>query len=140
MTRSKYFPGSRSDTEICAGVPCFFAPAPPDCSGLLGALRWRRIILLVFCALVILAGPTASLAQQEPKDPPAGIGNLESAEVNGDTLTLRVGEDTIVVQVLATNILRVHYQPQGQTSAPTPVLDPSHTWRNDTPAKIETDS
>jgi alpha-glucosidase (family GH31 glycosyl hydrolase) len=140
MTRSKYFPGSSSDTEICAGVPCFVAPAPPDCSGLLGALRWRRIILLVFCALVILAGPTASLAQQEPKDPPAGIGNLESAEVNGDTLTLRVGEDTIVVQVLATNILRVHYQPQGQTSPPTPVLDPSHTWRYDTPAKIETDS
>jgi alpha-glucosidase (family GH31 glycosyl hydrolase) len=140
MTSTKYFPGSSSDTQIRAGVPCFVARVSPDCGGLLGALRWRRIILLIVCALVTLAGPNASRAQQALKDPPSGIGNLESAEVNGDTLTLRVGEDTIVVQVVATNILRVHYQPQARTSAPTPVLDPSHTWRNDTPAKIETDS
>jgi alpha-glucosidase (family GH31 glycosyl hydrolase) len=96
--------------------------------------------LLAACALSIPAGSTALRGQQAPKDPPSGVGNLRSAEVSGDTLTLRVGEDTIVVQVVASNMVRVHYQPENQTSRPTPVLDPSHTWRNDTPAKIGTDS
>lgn len=60
--------------------------------------------------------------------------------MNGDTLTLHAGGDTIVVQVVEPNILRVHYQPQGQTSPPTPVLDPNRVWSNDTPAKIDADS
>ena len=112
MTRSKYFPGGGrrySDTRRCT---CLAAPTPPGCGRLFGAPRWRRIILLVFCALLIPAAPTALRGQQALKDPPSGVGNLESAEVNGDTLTLRVGEDTIVVQVVAPNMLRVHYQPE----------------------------
>ncbi len=101
------------------------------------ASRWRKIISLIFCALLILGGVNVARAQQAPKDPPSGVGNMDSAEVTGDTLTLRVGDDTIVVQVVEPNILRVHYQPQGQTSPPTPVLDPNHTWRNDNPVKID---
>ena len=79
-------------------------------------------------ALLILSGRSAARAQQAEKDPPPGVGNLDRAEVNGDTLTLHAGADTIVVQVVEPNILRVHYQPQGQTSPPTPVLDPNRTF------------
>jgi alpha-glucosidase (family GH31 glycosyl hydrolase) len=140
MRLSRYLPGSSNDSQIRAGVPCLATRIPPGHPARAWAPRCRRIISLVFCTLFILGRTASSRAQQVSKDPPSGIGNLESLEVRGDTLTLRVGDDTIVVQVVAPNMLRVHYQPQGQTSPPTPVLDPSHTWRNDTAAKIETDS
>ncbi len=140
MTATKYLSGLGNDSQISIGVISSAARTRARCGVLSCSLRWRRIIFLVLCALLIPATPATLRGQQALKDPPAGIGNLKSAEVTGDTLTLRVGEDTIVVQVVAPNILRVHYQPQNQTSPATPVLDPSHTWRNDTPAKIDTDS
>ena len=110
-----------------------------NCGGLLRSL-WRREILRIVCALLVLLGAHAARAQQAEKDPPPGVGNLDRAEVNGDTLTLHAGADAIVVQVVEPNILRVHYQPQGQTSPPTPVLDPNRVWSNDTPAKIDSNS
>ena len=140
MTATKYLSGVGNDSQISIGVTSSAARTRARCGALSCSVRWRRIIFLVFCVLLIPAIPATLRGQQALKDPPAGVGNLKSAEVTGDTLTLRVGEDTIVVQVVASNMLRVHYQPENQTSRPTPVLDPSHTWRNDTPAKIDTDS
>jgi alpha-glucosidase (family GH31 glycosyl hydrolase) len=140
MTGINYFPGVSNDSQILKGVTSSAAHTRADCGLFSGCLRWPGIMLLVLCALSIPAAPTTLRGQQALKDPPAGIGNLKSAEVAGDTLTLRVGEDTIAVQVVASNMVRVHYQPRNQTSPPTPVLDPSHTWRNDTPAKFDTDS
>ncbi len=67
-----------------------------------------------------------------------GAGNLDNVSLNGDTLTLRSGPDTIIAQVVAPNILRVHYRPQGKTSPPTLVLDPNRIWPADVPAKIDT--
>ncbi len=109
------------------------------CVGLFSALRRRAIKPTLFAYLILIC-PALARAQQPPKQSPPGIGNLESVVVNGDTLTLHVGEDTVMVQVVEPNILRVHYSPQGQTSPPTLVLDPNVTWRNDTPAKIDTGS
>jgi alpha-glucosidase (family GH31 glycosyl hydrolase) len=140
MTGINYLPGVSNDSQIPIGVTSPAAHIASGCGVFSRCLGWRRTILLLLCALSIPAAPATLRGQQALKDPPAGVGNLKSAEVAGDTLTLRVGEDTIVVQVVASNIVRVHYQPQSQTSPPTPVLDPSHTWRNYTPAKIDTDS
>jgi alpha-glucosidase len=100
-------------------------------------LPWRKMIWPISCAIFVFSSVTGARAQQVPKDPPAGVGNLDRADVSGDTLMLRAGEDTIEVQVVEPDVLRVHYRPQGQASAPTPVLDPSRAWRNDTPAKID---
>lgn len=94
----------------------------------------------VFCTVLIFAAAIGVPAQQAPKQSPPGVGSLESLAVSGDTLTLRVGRDTLVAQVVESNILRVHYRPQGQTSPPTPVLNPNRRWRDDIPARIDTDS
>ena len=118
------------------------SPAPSSATGCGNPRRVRRwrLISCVVCALLIFLFGDVARAQQAEKDPPPGVGNLDHAEVNGDTLTLHAGAVTIVVQVVEPNILRVHYQPQGQTSPPTPVLDPNRVWSNDTPAKIDTNS
>ena len=140
MTRSKDLPGMGNGAQICAGEDCPVARLLSGWGQRFRAPRSRKIIPLVFGAALIFSSVSAALAQQVPKDPPAGVGNLDSAGVNGDTLTLRTGEDTIEVQVVESNILRVHFRPKGQTTPPTSVLDPNHTWSNSTPAKIDTGS
>src|ERR1700721_2588113 len=120
MTAPKYLSSLGNDSQISIGVISSAARNRARCGVLSCCLRWRRIIFLVLSALLIPATPATLRGQQAPKDPPAGIGNLKSAEVTGDVLTLRVGEDTIVVQVVAPNILRGHYQPQNQTSPAPP--------------------
>src|ERR1700734_3350737 len=130
MTAIKYLSGLGHDSQISIGVTSSAARTRARCGALSCSLRWRRIIFLVLCAFLISATPATLRGQQALKDPPAGVGNLRSAEVTGDTLTLRVGEDTIVVQIAAPNIRGVHYHRENQTSPATPVLDPSHTWRN----------
>ena len=141
MRHSEYIPvrARLARNRVAAVFPavCYFL----DCARLPRGRRWRRRFFpRVAFALLILISAAAARAQQAEKDPPPGVGNLDRAEVNGDTLTLHAGADTIVVQVVEPNILRVHYQPQGQTSPPTPVLDPNRVWSNDTPAKIDADS
>ncbi len=100
----------------------------------------RQKNTFVFCTVLIFAAAIWVQAPQAPKQSPPGAGSLESLVVSGDTLTLRVGRDTLIAQIVEPNILRVHYRPQGQTSPPTPVLDPTRIWRNDIPAKIDTES
>ncbi|MFZ3330186.1 MAG: TIM-barrel domain-containing protein [Candidatus Acidiferrales bacterium] len=139
MRRSKYIPARGGAARIHSGASSFIARNLANCGGLFHSL-WRREIPRIVFALLVLLGAHVARAQQAEKDPPPGVGNLGRAEVKGDTLTLHAGADAIVVQVVETNILRVHYQPQGQTSPPTPVLDPNRVWSNDTPAKIDTDS
>ena len=78
----------------------------------------------------------AQAAAQESSEPP-GIGNVDSARVSGDTVTLHVGADTLTVQVVEPNVLRVHYHPNGQATPATAVLDPNRKWSNGTPAKID---
>jgi alpha-glucosidase (family GH31 glycosyl hydrolase) len=68
------------------------------------------------------------------------VGPLTAFEFAGDTLTLHCGSDVVIAQIVEPNILHVHYQPEGRTSSPTPVLDPNRTWRNDVPVKIDTSS
>ena len=96
----------------------------------------RQKATFVFCTALIFSLAVSAPAQQEPP----GLANLDSVTVAGDTLTMRVGEDTLIAQIVEPNILRVHYRPKGQTSPPTPVIDPSRTWSNDVPAQINTDS
>jgi alpha-glucosidase len=94
----------------------------------------------LLCILFILAIAPWARAQRAAEPLPPGLGTLDRAAVNGATLTLRVRRDTLTVQVVEPNILRVHFEPHGQTSPPTAVVDPSRRWVNDTPAKIETRS
>lgn len=98
-------------------------------------------VFLLF-SLAPLAAPLAG-AQDAPRKASAaavGLGNLDNVAVNGDTVTLRTGRDSLTVQVVEPNVVRVHYHPNGATSARTLVLDPNRTWRSDTPATIKTDA
>lgn len=63
------------------------------------------------------------------------IGNVLSASVNGDMLTLTVdngaeyGDDILEIQVCEDDILKVNYRPNGiASSASTPVIDPDRVW------------
>jgi alpha-glucosidase len=139
MRHSEYIPAAGSSTRIRSGAILPAVSNVAGCGNLHSVLWWRRISR-VACALLILLCAHVARAQQAEKDPPPGPANLDRAEVDGDTLTLHAGADSIVVQVVEPNILRVHYQPQGQTSPATPVLDPNRVWNNDTLAKIDADS
>src|SRR5215470_12505595 len=97
-----------------------------------------RKLTRIFLAILILA--TALSGQQSPAKGPAGIGNLDSVSADGNTITIRSGDSTVIAQVVEPNVLRVHYRPQDKTSPPTAVLDPNHVWPRDIPAKIETNS
>ncbi len=94
--------------------------------------------------VVAMIGAAAPLWAQSTSggsaDRPRGMGNLDAVSVSGDTLTLRSGHDSLTVQVVEPNVVRVHYHPNGVTSTPTAVLDPNRAWRNDTAATIKTDT
>lgn len=98
-----------------------------------------KAILLASAILLTASFARAQNAGQVPAEP-AGMGNLDNVAVNGATLLLRAGRDTLTVQVVEPNVLHVHYHPNGDTSAPTAVLDPNRTWRNDTAATIKADA
>lgn len=99
----------------------------------------RMRSLCVAAVLVAVFGGAVPLgAQEAPAQLPPGIGKLDEVAVKGDTLTLAAGRDSLTVQVVEPNILRLHYHPNGETSPRTQVLDPDRTWSNDVPAKIET--
>lgn len=101
-------------------------------------LRWPSGVL-VFVLAFFFAEPLLS-AQETIVQLPPGIGNLDHLAVNGDTLSVRSGRDSLTVQPVATNVLRVHYHPNGATSPRTQVLDPNHTWSRKILAKIRTDT
>lgn len=64
------------------------------------------------------------------------LGNVLTASVSGDTLTLTVdngtepGDDILELQVCEADILKVNYRPNGITSsASTPMIDPDRVWQ-----------
>src|SRR5260370_36087174 len=99
----------------------------------------RKKNTFVFCTVLIFAAAIWVQAQQAPKQSPPGAGSLESLAVSRETLTLRVGRDTLIAQIGAPNILRAHYRPQAQTNLPPPVLRPTPAWRNDSTAPMQTE-
>src|SRR5215471_16156827 len=103
-------------------------------SQLISGRKLTRIFLLALNLAIGLS------AQQSPAKGPAGIGNLDSVSADGNTVTIRSGDSTVIAQVVEPDVLRVNYRPQGKTSPPTQVLDPNHVWSRDVPAKIETNS
>jgi alpha-glucosidase len=136
MTGGRFSLAAKNGAQMAGALAC--ASLRNSRCGKSSRVFWSGIPP-VLGALLLAVVPFAR-AQRMPKQLAPGIGNLTSVSVNGDTLTLRVGRDTLTAQVVELNILRVHYHPNGQSSPATPVLDPNHVWRNDTPAKIETDS
>jgi len=52
----------------------------------------------------------------------AALGAITGVERQGDTLTLSVGADTLIVQVCRTNLLRVNFLPGGSQSPDTAVI------------------
>jgi alpha-glucosidase (family GH31 glycosyl hydrolase) len=98
-----------------------------------------RKMAALLCALLAVAVAVPPLhAQGVREQSTASVGDLNGVAVNGDTITLRAGPDSLTVQVVQRNVLRVHYHPDGETTAPTAVLDPHRAWSNDTPAAINT--
>ena len=64
------------------------------------------------------------------------LGNVLTASVSGDTLTLTVdngtepGDDILELQVCEADILKVNYRPNGiASSASTPMIDPDRVWQ-----------
>lgn len=94
----------------------------------------RKLAAMGFAVLLLA---TSLLGQQSSSKQPPGVGNLDHVNVSGSTVTLGSGQDAVIVQVMAANVLRVNYRPQGKTSPPTQVLDPSHVWPGNLQAKIE---
>lgn len=123
---------SRYKRALCARLGGIVSAKMP------AALRAAFVFVLPVLAATPQLGAQGVLGELSSSSP--GIGNLDQIAVHGDTLTLQAGRDSITVQVVAPNILRVHYHPNGETSAPTTVLDPNRTWSNDTPATIKTDA
>jgi len=62
---------------------------------------------------------------------------LSSVSVHGHTVTLHAGRDVLVVQAAESNLLHVHYEPNGLVSTPTDVLDRRRVWPSDTPTTID---
>ena len=64
------------------------------------------------------------------------LGNVLTASVSGDTLTLTVdngtepGDDILELQVCEADLLKVNYRPNGiASSASTPMIDPDRVWQ-----------
>ena len=70
----------------------------------------------------------------------AALGSVTSASRSGDTLTLLVGSDTLLVQVLRPDIVKVDYRPGGVVDPPTAVIDPAKTWATGNITSVDTAS
>lgn len=101
--------------------------------------RWSRIrsrIVSLTAAAVLMTSATITVLP--PRHAEAyvnALGNLLSAAVTGDTLTLTVdnglepNDDILTIQAVQDGILKVDYRPNGVTpSADTPMIDPNKTW------------
>ncbi len=56
------------------------------------------------------------------------LGNVTAVTAKDDTLTIFVGSDQLIIQACKPEIIRVDYQPSGQSSADTQVIDPNKIW------------
>ena len=86
------------------------------------------VTIAMIASLMTAIQPTASAYVET-------IGNVISASVNGDLVTLTVdngaeaNDDILEIQVCENDILKVNYRPNGIASSPsTPMIDPDRTW------------
>ena len=86
------------------------------------------VTIAMVASLMTAIQPTASAYVET-------IGNVISASVNGDLVTLTVdngaeaNDDILEIQVCENDILKVNYRPNGIASSPsTPMIDPDRTW------------
>lgn len=92
---------------------------------LCSALLALALVCSFFCAEALHANAYAGT-----------LGNVLTASVSGDTLTLTVdngtepGDDILELQVCEADILKVNYRPNGiASSASTPMIDPNRVWQ-----------
>ena len=92
---------------------------------LCSALLALALVCSFFCAEALHANAYAGT-----------LGNVLTASVSGDTLTLTVdngtepGDDILELQVCEADILKVNYRPNGiASSASTPMIDPDRVWQ-----------
>lgn len=92
---------------------------------LCSALLALALVCSFFCAEALYANAYAGT-----------LGNVLTASVSGDTLTLTVdngtepGDDILELQVCEADILKVNYRPNGiASSASTPMIDPDRVWQ-----------
>ena len=92
---------------------------------LCSALLALALVCSFFCAEALHANAYAGT-----------LGNVLTASVSGDALTLTVdngtepGDDILELQVCEADILKVNYRPNGiASSASTPMIDPDRVWQ-----------
>ncbi|WNG37978.1 carbohydrate-binding protein [Archangium violaceum] len=83
--------------------------------------RRARLLATTLLSSVVGVGLSALPAH-------AALGSVTSASLSGDTLTLTVGGDKLLVQALRPDIVKVDYRPGGVADPPTAVIDPAKTW------------
>ena len=81
------------------------------------ALTPRRLAATFGACLALTAAPASALK------PP--LSTILQAQVAQGTLTVRDGSDRIAIAFIAPNVVRVHYLPHGDASAPSLVVDPN---------------
>jgi alpha-glucosidase (family GH31 glycosyl hydrolase) len=94
--------------------------------------KFLSIALVVLMMLVLVSiNPQTALAYAQ------NLGNVISATVNGDSITILVDngaepdDDILELQVCESSILRVNYRPNGVASSPsTPIIDSGRTWNS----------
>ncbi|MDT4986340.1 MAG: hypothetical protein QOI74_434, partial [Micromonosporaceae bacterium] len=82
-----------------------------------------RRFVLVFAVLALLL-PTAPAVAAAP----AGLGPVTGVTWNGDTVTVSVGADRLVVRALRADLVQVDYRPGGVSDPPTVIGDPAKVW------------
>ena len=89
----------------------------------------RRLLMVAVALNLAPTGPAVA-------DFPA-LGDVTGAAAAGNTLTVSIGADRLVVRVCAPRIVRVDYLRGGQDDPPTPVIDPQRRWPDDPAATID---
>lgn len=66
------------------------------------------------------------------------LGNITGVSTSGDTLTISIDSDKLIVQACKPEILKVDYQPNGVSTEDTQVIDPTKTWGTGNTTSIDT--
>jgi alpha-glucosidase (family GH31 glycosyl hydrolase) len=86
-------------------------------------------MVVVTVLMLVWTGPAVA-------DFPA-LGDVTGATGNGNTLTVSIGADRLVVQVCTPRVVRVDYLRGGQNDSPTPMIDPQRRWPGDPAVRID---
>ena len=94
---------------------------------------WVRILSLLLVSALIISCANVGMFRAYAYS--GSLGNVMSAVVNGDVLTITVdngaepADDILEIQVCEEDILKVNYRPNGvASSASTPMIDPNRVW------------